>query len=235
MLSTIPDTTDYIAITNLVLRGPGLDRDAHGHAGSPKSAYRARARWPITSRCGADDITNPDANCVVLGDPTFGVAKLTVIDGDRIHGCAEGVLGRLAESALITQSFIFDNAGDGVALTPNGNSFTVEHDVIDGNGSGVLFGSDGKLVSINDVVRTSVISNSTVGFDVYSSYPAALGTGNSATQNCLWKGAKGEVATPNKGFSTKNNMTVDPMFVDRAGKDFRLAPGSPCVGLGPLR
>jgi hypothetical protein len=74
-----------------------------------------------------------------------------------------------------------------------------------------------------------------VGYDVYSSYPGALGTGNSATQNCLWAGKKGEVAAPAKGFSAKDNTTADPLFVDRAAKNFGLVAGSPCAGRGPLR
>jgi len=230
---TIPDTTDYIAIANLALVGPDT---VAGPAGAPAPA---KSPTPLVRgdhvALRGDDITNANADCVVLGDPKFGTAKLTVIDGARIHGCRAGVVGRLAEAALVTSSFIYDNAGDGVSLTPNASGFIVEHDVIDGNGSGVLFGSDGQVVSINDVVRTSVISNSTTGFDVYASFPGPLGTGNSASGNCLWMGAKGEVATPSKGFSAKNNTVADPMFVDRAAKNFALATGSPCAGLGPLR
>ncbi|HVU50382.1 MAG TPA: right-handed parallel beta-helix repeat-containing protein [Polyangia bacterium] len=230
---TIPDTTDYIAIANLSLEGPDAGTTDAGAPAPSKSATPLVRGDHVALR--GDDITNRGNDCVMLGDPTFGVAKLTVIDGARIHGCASGVVARMAESGLVTSSYIYDNTGTGVAFMPSGTSFTVEHDVIDGNGSGVLFGSDGKLVSSNDVVRTSIISNSTAGFDVSSSYPGALGTGNSATQNCLWMGAKGVVATPTKGFSVKDNVMADPMFVDRAAKDFGLASGSPCLLMGPLR
>ena len=230
---TIPDTTDYITIANLALEGPDAIVPPAGTPAPAKPATPLVRGDHVAFR--GDDITNPGADCLTLGDPQFGTAKLTVIDSNRIHGCKAGVVGRIAESGLVAHNFIFDNTADGVAFFPNGDSFTVEHNVLDGNASGVLFGSDGKLVSINNVVRTSIISNATTGYDVYSSYPAALGTGNSATQNCLWRGAKGDVATPPKGFSTKDNITGDPMFVDRAAKDFRLSPGSPCQAMGPLR
>jgi hypothetical protein len=224
---TVPDRSDYVTIANLTLDG------------APTVLPTSRSASPLVRgdhvALRGNDITNAGADCVTLGDPTFGVAKLPVVEDNRIHGCKAGVVGRNADTGSIAHNFIFDNTGDGVSLTPNAASLTVEHDVIDGNASGVLFGSDGKLVSINDVLRTSIISNATTGFNVYSSFPAALGTGNSATQNCVWKGAKGDVATPTKGFSAKDNLTLDPMFIDRAAKDFRLAPASPCAAYGPLR
>jgi hypothetical protein len=229
---TIPVTAGYIAIANLSLEGPDTIATPAGMPATPKSATPLVRGDHVALR--QDDITNPDADCVTLGDPSFGTAKLTVIDGARIHGCASGVVARVAENGLVTSSYIYDNSGDGLALMPSGNSFTIEHDVIDGNGSGVLFGSDGKLVSSNNVVRTSIISNATVGFDVYSSFPGALGTGNQATGNCVWMGKKGQIG-PTKGFSSKDNVTADPMFVDRANKDFSLAAGSPCAAMGPLR
>jgi hypothetical protein len=220
---TVPDATDNIAIVNLTLDGDGA---------TSKSASPLIRGDRVALR--GNDITNAGFECVTLGDPMYGPAKLTVVEGNRIHGCKTGVVARYAESGTVAHNFIFDNTGDGVSFFPNGDSFVVEHNVIDGNGSGVLFGSDGKTVSINDAVRLNVVSSSTVGFDIYGSFPGVLGTGNSATQNCLWMGAKGEVA-PTKGFSAKDNLVVDPLYLDRAAKDFRLAPTSPCKAYGPLR
>jgi hypothetical protein len=220
---TVPDTTDNIAITGLVLDGATAAKSASPLIRGDRVALRG------------NDITNAGADCITLGDQTFGPAKTAIIEGNRIHGCVAGVVGRVAESSLVANNFIYDNTGDGVALFPNGDSFTIERNIIDGNGHGVLFGSDGKVVSINDNVRFNVISNSTVGFNVYSAFPAAVGTGNNANQNCLWMGKKGDVATPPKGFSVKDNVTADPMYVDRAAKNFALAPTSPCLAFGPLR
>jgi hypothetical protein len=219
---TIPDTTDNIAIVGLVLDGATAAKSASPLIRGDRVALRG------------NDITNAGADCVTLGDPTFGVAKVISLEGNRIHGCKAGVVAKVAESSTIAHNYIFDNTGDGVSLYPNGDSITIEHNVIDGNGNGVLFGSDGRVVSINDNARLNVISNS-IGFNVYSAFPMTVGTGNNATMNCLWKGAKGDVAMPTKGFTAKDNVTADPMYVDRAAKDFRLAPTSACQGMGPLR
>jgi hypothetical protein len=219
---TIPDTADNVAIVGLVLDGANASKSATPLIRGDRVALRG------------NEITNAGADCVTLGDPTFGVAKTISVDGNRIHGCKAGVVASFAESSSIVHNFIFDNTGDGVSMFPNGDSILIEHNVIDGNGNGVLFGSDGKVVSINGNVRLNVISHST-GFNVYSMFPMAVGTGNNATMNCLWMGGKGDVVMPMKGFSAKDNVTANPMFVDRAAKDFRLAPGSPCLGMGPLR
>jgi hypothetical protein len=220
---TIPDTTDNIAITGLTLDGATAAKSASPLIRGDRVALRG------------NEITNAGADCITLGDQTFGPAKTASIEGNRIHGCVAGIVGRVAESSLVANNFIYDNTGDGVSLFPNGDSITIERNIIDGNAHGVLFGSDGKVVSINDNVRFNVISNSTVGFNVYSAFPAAVGTGNNANQNCLWMGKKGDVATPPKGFSVKDNVTADPMYVDRAAKNFALAPTSPCLAFGPLR
>jgi hypothetical protein len=219
----IPETTDNIAIVNLTLDGAGA---------TSKSASPLVRGDRVALR--GNDITNAGYDCVTLGDPTAGAARLTMIEGNRIHGCKTGVLAQMAESGTIAHNFIYDNTGDGVAFLPNGDSFVVEHNVLDGNGGGVLFGSDGNTVSTGDAVRLNVISFST-GFNVNSVFPGAAGTGNSATQNCLWMGAKGDVVTPGKGFSVKDNLPVDPLYVDRAMKDFHLQPTSPCKAFGPLR
>src|SRR5262249_23536765 len=133
---TIPDTTDYIAIADLALEGADAGTTDAGAPAPAKAATLLVRGDHVALR--NDDITSRGNACATLGAPAFGVAELTVIDGARIHGCASGVVARRAESGLVTSSFIYDNTATGVAFNPNGTSFTVEHDVIDGNGSGVL-------------------------------------------------------------------------------------------------
>ena len=59
-----------------------------------------------------------------------------------------------------------------------------------------------------------------------------MGTGNAATDNCVWNGAQGNVAAQ-VGFTASANKAVNPLYANRAAKDFQLQSGSPCAGYGP--
>ena len=48
--------------------------------------------------------------------------------------------------------------------------------------------------------------------------------------NCVHGGAQGAISN-GAGFSAVGNLQVDPHYVDRAAKDFRLAADSPCAGV----
>jgi hypothetical protein len=75
-----------------------------------------------------------------------------------------------------------------------------------------------------------VISNSTLRHNVESYYPDIVGTGNVARNNCVFGAAQSNV-TNGPGFTAISNLTADPHYLDRAGKDFRLAADSPCAAL----
>ena len=79
-----------------------------------------------------------------------------------------------------------------------------------------------------------MISNSRVRYNVESWWPTGnpVGTGNLASDNCLWNGTQGNVGDQ-VGFTASNNRIVNPGYADRSAGNFALASGSACAGYGP--
>ena len=189
-----------------------------------------------------NDITNDNtAICVHIGSNAgYGIARDVVIDSNRIFNCGRlpatgfdhGIYVNNAYDTRITNNFIYDNADYGVHLYPGAQRSVVAGNVIDGNGRGLTFSGDGGLASSDNVVEYNIISNSLIRYNVESWWGSQVGTGNRAERNCLWNGRLGNIASQ-WGFTATDNLNAEPMFVDRATKDFRLRDGSPCAGTGP--
>jgi parallel beta-helix repeat protein len=111
-------------------------------------------------------------------------------------------------------------------MFPDAQRTYVARNVIDGNGEGVVF----SRTSANNVVENNIISNPVVRFNLEDF--ELTGRGNIARRNCLW--STRHAGNPG-GFQTGlavpavENIIVDPGYLNRAAKDFRLLPGSPCV------
>ena len=86
-------------------------------------------------------------------------------------------------------------------------------------------------------VRNNIFSNP-VEHNVTSAW-WGLGPqpGVEVTDNCVFNAPGGNFAftTWLGAFSylQERNLSADPLYVDRAGKDFTLRPNSPCTGKGP--
>ena len=150
-------------------------------------------------RIVGNDITNHHTTiCVSLGSPdTYGRAERTVIAGNRIHGCGRlpptnqdhGIYVNSSDDAVIKNNRIYDNADRGVQLYPDSQGTLVSHNVIDGNGVGVIFGGNTVTASSNNVVQDNVITNSKVRANIDYSWGGDKGTGNIARHNCVGGGA----------------------------------------------
>ena len=135
---------------------------------------------------------------------------------------------------MITNNYIFDNADRGIPLYPDAQGSTIANNVIDGNGEGIIFSGDSGLASSNNVARRNIISNSRVRYNLESWWPNGnpVGTGNLASDNCLWNGTQGNVADQ-VGFTASNNVVANPGYADRTGGNFALSSSSACAGFGP--
>jgi nitrous oxidase accessory protein NosD len=228
----VVDSANGVTVRGLLLDGRPA-RSAEEQLPSP-TINGDRARFVD------NEVTNANTGiCFVLGSED-GTARATVIERNRIHHCGRlpptnhdhGIYVALARDTVIRDNVIYSNADRGVQFYPDADRTVVEHNVIDGNGTGVLFSGDGGGASSANVVRGNVITNSTVRYDVTAFWEQLVGTGNVVEQNCLWGGKLGE-AEDIEGFALRANLVVDPRYVDRAAGDFRLADGSPCAGKGP--
>jgi parallel beta-helix repeat protein len=175
--------------------------------------------------------------CFLLGSKEYGRARRTVIERNRIHNCGDlpptnhhhGIYVESSYGARITDNWIYDNADRGVQLFPHAQSTYVAHNVIDGNGEGIVFSRK----SANNVVENNVISNPIVRYNVEDF--ELTGGGNVARRNCLWStrhpdkaGIQPEIEVP-----TPENLVTEPAYTSRGDKDFRLRPDSPCFEFSP--
>jgi hypothetical protein len=138
-------------------------------------------------------------------------------------------------------------------MYPDAQGSLIEYVVIDGNSgkckanltfSGEAAGGEYALphASSNNVVRYSLITNSRCRYNVESYYPSGSlqPVGNRVESSCVWNAPSGNwgYLSTDAGavaYTERNNLDKDPLYVDRAGKDFRLQSGSPCAGWGARR
>ena len=192
------------------------------------------------------DVTNEHtAICFdLINSTTWGVARYTTIDSSRIHGCGELPSTNQDHGiyisgyyAMITNNYIYDNADRGVQLRGSQNG-TIQHNVIDRNGEGVIFGDQ---VTSNNDVSNNIVSNSNIRWNAESFWGSGpVGTGNSFHNNCVWASnsesyydSQGGVDGPD-GFSTSANTIGNPLYVNAGAGNYAIPSGSPCAGKGPL-
>lgn len=230
----VPDATNDVTIENLVLDSRTSTQRVSPDIQGDRVVLRG------------NDITNEyTAICVHVGSQIgYGVAYDTVIDGNRIFRCGRlpatghdhGIYVNNAVRTRITNNVIFDNADYAVQLYPGANGSHVANNVFDGNGRGITYSSEsglGSLTSSGNLVENNIITNSTITSNVESWWGGPVGVDNRFERNCVFAGRKYDIDLRNGGFTAAANLTADPMYVNRAAKDFTLRAGSPCAGKGP--
>ena len=204
------------------------------------------------SNPGSGDGTQPYGGgiCFNLGQTDhYGPATDTTIEQSRIHDCGlstnhnHGIyVVATAGTTVIRDNWIYRNGDRGVQLYPAAEHVLVTRNVIDGNGSGIIFSGNGSLTSSNDVVTRNIISNSRNRWNVESWYPTGTpaGSGNVVTRNCLWASSPdryyhsdGGIAPP-FGFRVgAGNVVQRPLYAGAAQGNFKLLARSGCQGFGP--
>jgi len=189
------------------------------------------------------DITNVGRgpSCLMLGNNSgAGQATRVVVRRNRFHDCGSTTNGNkdhaiYAEnvtSGQIVGNVFWNSAAYAIQLYPNAQGTLFAHNVIDGDSpsirGGIVFGGDTSYASSNNLVEYNVVAYA-ASANIISNWSGAVGTGNVARNNCVWAGSDGNVDTSGGGFSASDNLAVDPRFLDRSKRDYRLASGSACL------
>jgi parallel beta-helix repeat protein len=175
--------------------------------------------------------------CLLLGAQghhSGANAERALIAGNRIHDCGtsnnhqHGIYVEHADDTRIIGNEIFDNADRGIQLYPNAQRTEIAGNVIDGNGQGIIISGAGGTATSGTRVHHNVITNPRLRASVESWFEGEKGTDNIVERNCIFGGRR-TIDEGGGGFVARANLFVDPAYVDRGAKDFRLAPGSPCA------
>ena len=237
----VSDKANYVTIEDLAIVG--------GSATLPAAIVNGdHSVWNRVDVSNPASGATPGGICFSLGNTdTWGYAGSTTIENSRIHDCGpttnmnHGIYAQATSGrTLILGNWIFDNGDRGIQLYPAAQNVLIAHNVINANGSGVIFAGDGPSASHDITVRDNIISNSRVRWNVESSYPAGgvVGTGNLVTHNCVWASAgnqyydaRGGISGPD-GYSVGDNVVQRPRFVAASLGDLRLKTPGGCSGYG---
>jgi hypothetical protein len=202
-----------------------------------------------------DDVSAPHTICFepVEAGP-YGPGEDTLIEHDRVHNCGQpftcnvdsppcneppndgyfihGVYD-LGINTTIRNSYFYASSSEGILLRGGGGA-VVEHNVVDENGSGVIFGD---LAPKNDTFAWNIVTNSSgvCGrcLEYYGIWTfGELGPGNVARDNDVFGNVSGNFGPMGK-VKVEDNIEVDPQYVNAAKHDYTLQLDSPALGYGP--
>ena len=108
-----------------------------------------------------------------------------------------------ATDTTIEWSLIYGNAARGIQLYPDAQHTTIDHNIIDDNGEGIMISGEGGMASSYTDVFDNILSDANVRHDVESFWPAGnpVGVGNLVHDNCVWRGREGTIDTHGGGFA----------------------------------
>jgi parallel beta-helix repeat protein len=191
-----------------------------------------------------NDVSNRHTGiCFVLGsDQGYGIARAVVLRRNLIHRCGRlpatnhdhGIYVERARGTLITDNVILDNADRGIQLYPDAQRTRIRHNLVVGNGVGILFGGDDGHASSGTVVRANIIAFSRRRHDVEAHWPPGnpVGSANLVVGNCVHGGARGPFGAP-EGFTQRRNRVADPRLAATVSGVPAPPATGPCAGFGP--
>ncbi|MEJ7891199.1 MAG: right-handed parallel beta-helix repeat-containing protein [Solirubrobacteraceae bacterium] len=223
----VPLGSNHVTISNVDIDGRRLTLDE-------STGIKINAEDTILED---NTITNHSRTiCMGLGYPGWGEAIRTVIRRNTFQDCGR-VGNKFEHSAyiewtrgvLVTDNIFLRSGAYAVQLYPDAQGTTVSHNVMVGNGGGVIFAGEGDAASTDTVVEQNVITDSYMRPGISSWWGGAVGVRNVARNNCVIRNVIAQVDLSGGGYASTGNVIADPGFRNAAAGDYRLAADSPCL------
>jgi parallel beta-helix repeat protein len=216
-----------------------------------------------------DDVTAPTAICFNLVNSSYGLAEWTLIEHDRVHGCGSaekfvcnqnttfcetppndgffihGIYVGGGKQTTIRNNYIYENADRGVQMRAGAENITVEHNILDHNGEGAIFG-DG---ATHATVQWNIITNShSPCGEIAGCYDYGASEYNAIAPNLLANNdvygnqcaLSSPLCYPNQGnietmaqVTIEHNLETNPQYTNLSEHNYTLQPASPVIGYGP--
>jgi hypothetical protein len=220
----VSDHADYVTLRHVAVEGANNLR--------PNGRPEAMEVWG--RHFIFEDSTLTNRNSAVSG--IIIQADSAVIRRNKIHdvggdfGHDHGIYVSNSRNFQIKSNWIYDcRSGWGVQLYPNAAYGTVDHNIIDGCGSGItISGEDADRTSNHNHIDHNLITNS-IGLGHFNPGTAIAGCcskdpkGNVVTGNLFWKNAGGSFDNyVGQSYVARGNVSANPLYANRAAKDFRV-------------
>ncbi|HEX5223721.1 MAG TPA: right-handed parallel beta-helix repeat-containing protein [Solirubrobacteraceae bacterium] len=217
-----------------------------------------------------DDVTAPTTICFnLINSSTWGVAVNTVIEHDRIHGCGSqetflcnqniplcetppndgffihAIYIGGGRNTIIRNDYLYNNADRAVQMRSGAEGVIVEHNIMDADGEGVIFGdgATGATVQWNIITGSHSKCGELSGcYDYGASEYNAAGSNLFAHNDVYGNQCANPVPAcwPNAGniekmshVTVEKNVEVAPLYVDAGAGNYALQASSPVLGYGP--
>jgi hypothetical protein len=199
----VSDGANHLVVSHLVLDGRNARNDPSPTVNGDDVLF------------DHDEVTNHHtAICFVLGSRHYGKAVDVVIRATAVHDCGtlpannheHGIYVEWADRTVITGNAITRNADRGVQLFPDAQHTVVTHNLIAGNGEGLILSGDDESASSDNLVAYNVITDSTIRYDVEEWWPGPVGERNEVIFNCV--GGPTSIQDPARGFVAENNVVL---------------------------
>jgi hypothetical protein len=258
---TLLDGANWITFDHLTLKS---DVPPHTEENPSPTINSEHTAWTNDDISGGDI----DICIAPNGSSVWGQAVDTLIENDRVHDCghpvtdaellsqavdlweepllsglfrlngwhAQGIYDQ-GQATTVRNSYFYDNSRNGILLR-GGKGAVVEHNILDGNGEGVLFGN---LNDRDGLVAWNIITGSNSPCDEeghdcddYGINAVEAGAGNVARNNDVFENADGNIsAEAREALTLQGNVEVDPQYTNAARHNYTLLPTSPVLGYGP--